>query len=188
MSETKGGLFLMLKAMEIVKYQMPDVILLLVGWVEGDARQRMTAEIDGHGLQDCVKYVGSIPHEEVVNYISVARLGLIANLPTPKWHKNIPIKQFEYMACGVPVLGSDLPPIASYVKAAGCGRVFDPASAEALAAAVVDMLKDEDEWKRMSEAGRRAVQDNWNWDEMEKRLFGVYGELLTLENNERDDK
>jgi glycosyltransferase involved in cell wall biosynthesis len=178
MSETKGGLFLMLKAMEIVKHQLPDVILLLVGWVEEDTLQRMMTVIEERRLQDCVKYVGSVPHEEVVNYISVARLGLIANLPTPKWQKNIPIKQFEYMACGVPILGSDLPPIASYVKAAGCGMVFDPTSAGALAAAVADMLKDRDEWNRMSEAGRKAVRDLWNWEKMEAELFSVYEEVL----------
>jgi glycosyltransferase involved in cell wall biosynthesis len=178
MDETKGGLFRMIKALEIMKDKRPDLILLLVGDMSDKDRERAGREIKQKVLQDYIDIVGPVPHEDVVNYISIAKVGLIINLPTPKWFKNIPIKQFEYMACGVPVVGADLPPIASYVNAAGCGRVIDPMDAEALAVVILDILGDENEWRRMSEAGKRAVQNEWNWDEMEKRLFSVYEELL----------
>ncbi|MFB3885573.1 MAG: glycosyltransferase [Thermodesulfobacteriota bacterium] len=177
MTETKGGLFHMIRAMGIIRDQRPDILLLLVGPVERGVRQRMLDAIEAGNLHDCVDVIGFIPHQDVVNYISIAKVGLIANQPTPKFRKNIPIKQFEYMACGVPVLGADLPPIASFVRAAGCGMVFDSTNPQALAEGVLTMLQDEREWQRMSEAGKKAVRDMWNWDRMEHRLFDIYEKL-----------
>jgi glycosyltransferase involved in cell wall biosynthesis len=81
------------------------------------------------------------------------------------------------MACGVPVLGADLPPISSYILAAGSGKVFDSAIPEAFAAGVLEILSDEYEWERMSMAGRKAVQEDWNWNSMEDKLFKVYEKL-----------
>ncbi|MBI5739843.1 MAG: glycosyltransferase family 4 protein [Nitrospirae bacterium] len=172
------GLFLMIRAMEIIRKSNPEVLLLLLGRADGNTRLKIDEEIRRRNVEDGIEVVGWVPHRDVVNYISISRVGLIANLPIRKWRKNVPIKQFEYMACGVPVLGSDLPPVANYVKAAGCGKVFDPASAEALAQGIIDILKDEDEWRRMSESGRKAVREMWNWDAMEERLLNVYEGLL----------
>jgi glycosyltransferase involved in cell wall biosynthesis len=174
------GLFLMLKAMRIIAERRPDAVLLLAGPIGGNDLEKAQEEIRESGIRDHVEFLGFVPHNEVVNYISASRLGLIANLPTPKWFINVPIKQFEYMACGVPVLGSDLPPVSSYINAAGCGTVFDPFNPESLAAAAIDILSDDAEWKRMSEAGKKAVSECWNWHEMEERLFLVYEELSRI--------
>ena len=84
------------------------------------------------------------------------------------------------MACGVPVLGANLPPIASYITASGCGKIFDSTRVESLANGVIDILQDKSEWKRMSEAGKKATREMWNWDKMEKKLLAVYEELLGI--------
>ncbi len=176
-SETRG-LFQMIRAMRILRERRPEILLLIVGGMEDTLLARAVNEIRALKVEGCVEIVGWVPHEEVVDYIFVSRIGLVPLQPTEKFMKNIPIKQFEYMACGVPVLGANLPPIASYVKSAGCGRVFDSTRPEALAEGVMAILDDEKEWLRMSEAGKKAVSELWNWDEMEKRLLSVYGELL----------
>jgi glycosyltransferase involved in cell wall biosynthesis len=180
MSEDKG-LFQMLKAMQIIRTKRPEVLLLLIGFVKKKYRKRLNDELIKEGMQEIVDYLGWIPHTDIVNYIHISKIGLIANLPTEKWKKNIPIKQFEYMACGIPVLGSDLPPIAPYIKASGCGKVFDPTSADALAKSIQEILEDEENWKNMSENGKMAVQKSWNWSQMEKKLFSIYERVLGIE-------
>ena len=57
------------------------------------------------------------------------------------------------------------------------GLLYDSTSPDALAAGVLRMLSDKDGLRRMGENGRRAVQEKWNWDKMEARLFEVYDEL-----------
>jgi glycosyltransferase involved in cell wall biosynthesis len=177
MSEERG-LFHMIAAMKIIKSKREDVILLLIGQLMGSLLEKVNDLIKKNSLEKYIEIVGWLPHKEIVNYISISRVGLVPFLQTKKFLKNIPVKQFEYMACGVPVLGSDLPPIASYINEARCGKVFDSRSPEALAFGVLGILKDEAEWKRMSEAGVKAVRNLWNWDKMEKALFQVYEGLL----------
>lgn len=173
------GLFTMIGAMEILKGERPDIILLLVGEMEDGLLKRAKQEIHKKKLQENIDIIGWVSHKDVVNYIYISKVGLVPFLQTKKFMKNIPIKQFEYMACGVPVLGSDLPPIASYIEKAQCGRLFDSSSADALALGVLEIIRNEEEWKRMSEAGRKAVTDIWNWDKMEDKLMTVYDNLLS---------
>ncbi len=181
------GLFVMIRAMEIVRASRPDVVLLLVGPMDGGLKRSAEDLVSEKRLEDCVQIIGPVPHKDVVNFIAVSRVGLVPLLPTKKFMKNIPIKQFEYMACGVPVLGADLPPIASYVNESRTGLTFDSTSPDALAKGVLAILENEREWKKMSDAGKRAVQDRWNWDEMEKRLLRVYEQVAgTGRKNEVD--
>ncbi|RJO60420.1 glycosyltransferase [candidate division WS5 bacterium] len=171
------GLFKMIEAMQLLKNKRPDIILLLAGEMSGELFKRAKEEIQQKGLSNSIDILGWIPHEDVVNYMYVSKIGLVPLLPTKKYTKNIPIKQFEYMACGIPVLGADLPPISSYVISSGCGRVYDSTSSEALAFEILNILEDESGWKRMSEAGKAATQNWWNWGKMEEKLFFVYNEL-----------
>lgn len=175
------GLFKMFEAMKILKQKRPDIILLMVGKMSDELLNQSREYIRNFGLQNNIDIVGWVPHEDIVNYIHVSKIGLVPLLPTKKFLKNIPIKQFEYMACGIPVLGADLPPIASYINSSGCGRVFDSTNPHALVAGIDTILGSELEWRRMSEKGKRAVQYEWNWDIMEKKLFAVYEDLLGVQ-------
>lgn len=177
MSEERG-LFKMIDAMYILMREKPEIILLLVGEMDEALLKKTTEQIQFKNLQNHIDIVGWVSHKDVVNYICVSKIGLAPLLPTKKFMKNIPIKQFEYMACGIPVLGADLPPIASYINSSGCGRVFDSTSADALADGVIKILESESEWKRMSQAGKKAVRDVWNWDKMEEKLFMVYENII----------
>ncbi|MDQ7786440.1 MAG: glycosyltransferase family 4 protein [Thermodesulfovibrionales bacterium] len=172
------GLFHMIEAMDILKSVRPEVLLILAGNMSDALSRRVHSMIKSKSLHKQIDVLGWIPHKDIVNYITIAKVGLVPLLPTEKFKKNIPIKQFEYMACGVPILGANLHPIASYVLKAGCGKVYDSTRPDALACGVMELLEDEQEWRRMSESGKRAVRDLWNWDEMEKRLLRVYENIL----------
>lgn len=172
------GLFSMIEAMQIMKAEKPEIILLLLGAIDEGLFDKVEKRIETLNIRGSVDIIGLVPHEEVVNYMAVSRVGLVPLFPTRRYVKGIPNKQFEYMACGLPVLGGDLPLISSYINTAGCGKIVDSTNPADLAAGVVEILKDETEWKRMSEAGKRAAGENWNWNAMEKRLFLIYEELL----------
>ncbi len=177
MSEDRG-LFKMIDALNIIKDSRPDILLLLVGEMSEHLYKRSRELISSYDLSGSVDLVGGIPHEDIVNYISISKIGLVPLLPTKKFLKNIPIKQFEYMACGIPVLGGDLPPTSSYITSASCGRIFNSNSSESMASNILEMLNNESELQRMSEAGKKAVTNDWNWDRMEEKLLAVYDDML----------
>ena len=129
-------------------------------------------------LHETFEMVGWKPYEEVVNYINISDVGMILFQPT---HYNnligLPIKLFEYMACGLPVVASNFPEISGVVKEADCGMLVDPTDVDEIADAIVYLLEHPEDAERMGENGRRAVGEKYNWEKMEERLLELYGGL-----------
>ena len=171
------GLFHMLDGVRLLKKDVPEVLLLLVGL--NDARLRAEAEerIRRDGLDGQVRIVPWVPHADMANHMALAEIGLVPWQPSEKNKKNIPIKVFEYMACGLPLLGADLPSTTPYIAGSGAGVVYDSTDAEAFAREARRMLGDAPGLERMARAGREAVAREWNWGEMEKRMLAAYAEL-----------
>jgi len=168
------GLFHMIQAMAILKQKKPSLLLFLIGFHDKKLAERINQIILEMNLTDVVEIKPWLECSEIINYLFIAKLGLVPLQPTKKYMKNIPVKIFEYMACGVPVLGSNLPPIATYINQSGAGRVYDSTSVEALARNIIEMTENESEWKGMREKGLLAVRERWNWKNMEERLLSAY--------------
>jgi glycosyltransferase involved in cell wall biosynthesis len=171
------GLFHMLRATRLVATQKQAFLLMLIGLQEGDLKRRALALIDELKIGDHVEIMPWIPHVQMAAYLRMAKVGLAPLQPIPKYYKNIPQKIFEYMACGVPVIGADLPTIAPFVRRADAGVVVDCVRPELLANAIMRLLEDDLAWNKMSQNGRRAFIAEYNWESMEKRLFSCYEEL-----------
>jgi glycosyltransferase involved in cell wall biosynthesis len=171
------GLFHMIRAMPGVLAGRPDCRLLLIGLKNDGLRHRALALADELGVREAVLIVPWVPHVELHRYLRRSMVGLVPLQPVQKYKRNIPIKLFEYMACGLPVLAADLPSIRPYMEQSMAGLLYDSTSPDALAAGVLRMLSDVDGLRRMGENGRRAVLEKWNWGKMEARLFEAYDEL-----------
>jgi len=171
------GLYLMLEIVALLREKVPSVTLLLVGRLDNAQRDRVIRTIREKTLEPNVDVVGWVPFGDVANYIAISEIGLIPFLRTAKFKKNIPQKQFEYMACGIPVVGTDLPPIAQYVREADCGRLVSQPRPEDFAKVLVSLLENDAERRIMGLRGKQAVAEKWTWDKMEARLFEAYDEL-----------
>lgn len=177
MSEDRG-LYVMIEAMSFVKTARPDALLRLVGPMAVGLRKEADRLIASLGLADAVEIRPPVPHTSIPAIVAAATIGLVPFKLTPKWTKNVPIKQFEYMACGVPVVASDVPPVARFVKPANAGLLVAPGDPGSLAEGVLELLGDADRRREMGLSGRRWVDEEWNWARMEQRLVSVYERLL----------
>lgn len=130
------------------------------------------------GLQRRLKFEGRVPHQRVVQCLADASVGLITFWETTNHLLIVPTKLFEYMACGVPVVTSDLPPIRHYIEETNCGLLVPPRDAQAFAQAVEFLLDHPNEAHEMGRRGRQAVFDRYNWAPEEKKLLDLYRELL----------
>ena len=171
------GLFHMLNGLCLLKEEVPEVLLLLVGLNDANLRLEADEQIQLLQIDNYVHIIPWVPHTDIVNYIALAEIGLVPWLSSEKNCKNIPIKVFEYMACGIPLLASDISSIAYYINASRAGIVYEPNDAKAFANAAKRMLDDPLMRQSMSKAGRKSVERLWNWGEMEKILLNEYGNL-----------
>jgi glycosyltransferase involved in cell wall biosynthesis len=88
--------------------------------------------------------------------------------------KNIPSKMFEYWACGLPVIASDLPPIRQFLLDGKNGIFFQPSSPEDLARAMKFLLNHPAEARTMGDFARELVRSKWNVDRQVDHLINFY--------------
>lgn len=74
-----------------------------------------------------------------------------------------PLKLFEGMASGRPVIATDLPFQGDLVRETGCGLVIPPGDAKALAGAIATLAADPAAADAMGRAGRKAVETRFDW-------------------------
>lgn len=174
------GVFQLVKAVEIVKNTYKkDILMVFVGPIsDKEVEDKVLPYLEAHKLQDNVKFLGKVPHLEVEEYIRKSKIGAVTLLPYPKYFKNIPIKQFEYMSCGVPVIGSDLPPIKKFVSKYNAGLIVNPRDAEEIAKAIIKLLDNDELRNEMGSNGMLAVEKEYNWEQMHSRLINIYKSMF----------
>jgi glycosyltransferase involved in cell wall biosynthesis len=169
------GAYNLVRAIHILREKMPDIRLVFVGpFDDPQGREIVYDYIEEHDLDHNILFAGRVPHLEVEDYIRRSRIGMVTLLPLPKYYKNIPIKQFEYMGCGIPVVGSNLPPIKRFLTKYNSGIIVDPTKPEEIAKAINILLSDPRLCQEMGENGLRAVREEYNWGKMEEKLLKIY--------------
>lgn len=181
MSEDRG-LFHMIDALSIIKKQIPTILLRLVGLENCTLRKEVEKRARAQDLSGEIEIVPWMHHREIAYSLKSSQIGLIPFQPEEKYKRNIPIKIFEYMACGLPIIGADLPPIANFLQKVDAGILYDSMCPEELAHWVLELLPDSERRRRMGENGLRAVRELWNWEKMEETLFGIYDALESGSN------
>lgn len=119
-----------------------------------------------------------IPHEQVAARIRQAKIGIIPLPDLPKFQHNIPTKLFEYMALGMPVVLSDLPPSRPFVGDGKCAIMVRPDDLDAYADAITRLLEDPALRQEMGRVGQQRVRERYNWDIEVQGLLSLYADLL----------
>jgi len=125
-----------------------------------------------------VRFHGWASRSDVAKILGGVRGGLVVLHPIRNHLDAYPVKMFEYMAAGLPVIASDFPLWRKIIEGAGCGLLVNPRDPKAIADAMQWILSNPDQAKTMGERGRRAVEETYNWDHEAKKLIRLYETLL----------
>jgi glycosyltransferase involved in cell wall biosynthesis len=160
------GLQCLLEAMAIIRRTLPSVHLLLVG--DGEAAPELKQQADRLALNLFITWAGRIPYQEVPTWIGAMTL-CVAPFRGDRGETS-PVKIFDYLACGKPVIASAIPSVsATFVQEAGVALV-PPDDPDALAQAVLALLRDPDRQASMATKGRCFVEQGFNWTHLTNRL------------------
>lgn len=124
-----------------------------------------------------VNFHGWANRGQVANILAQARAGLVVLHPTANYREAYPVKMFEYMAMGIPVIASDFPLWRRIVEDAECGLVVNPLNPDEIANAMQWLLDNPSEAEAMGDRGRKAVEANYNWESESHKLIEFYRQL-----------
>lgn len=142
--------------------RFPQVRLVIAG--DGQLRGDLEREFKRRKLTKQVTFTGALLHEDVPGVI---RQFDIALAPYPKHDHDFyfsPLKLFEYMACGVAVVASDVGQISEVVRHGKTGLLYPPGNFAALAARCESLLGDAQLRAALGAAAARDVAKKYTWD------------------------
>ena len=154
-----------------------DVQMIIVG--DGPLRRELEAKFEGRGVSSRVIFAGAIQHEEVPALI---RLFDLALAPYPSLDHAFyfsPLKLFEYMACGVPVVAADLGQIAEVVRDGENGLLYSAGDADALAATCDRLLANPSLRVVLGQSAAKLVHTHFTWEQNAARVIDLARALVT---------
>lgn len=166
------GLFELVLAMNYLPAHL-DCTMLLAGTLKPHWR-RQIVKLPGYHR---VRALGSLDRFGVRDLLSSVQAGLSVFHPLRFIPVSWPIKIFEYMAAGIPVIASDFPLWREFLGNPPAGLFVNPLDPRSVANAIEHILCEPAEAERMGRLGRRMIEERYNWAGEEKKLLSLYEEL-----------
>lgn len=134
--------------------------LLIVG--DGPERPSIEAQIARHKIESAVTLTGAVCPAEISKLLGVMDVGVA---PYPKLDTNYfsPMKVFEYMAAGLPVVVSATGQLTDIIRDECNGLLCEPGNAAALSEALLCLIRDLALGARLGRAARQDVELKYTW-------------------------
>ncbi len=147
----------------------------------GDGPERPAVQDAARGISG-ISFTGPLPHDRMPGALAAADVGVapfdVARHPPLQlafyWS---PLKIFEYMATGLPVVAPALPRLQQLVGHDVEGRLYDPEDPGALAEALA-ILRDPELRRRLGAAARRRAEREYSWTAHCARLDQAFRALV----------
>lgn len=124
-----------------------------------------------------VKYLGLIDRNDICEVLSQSIAGIVTLWPEPNHIESQPIKMFEYMSAGIPVIYSNFPLWMQIVEGNKCGICVDPLNPQEISTAIDFLANNPETAQEMGKNGRLAVVQRYNWELEEKKLLELYSKI-----------
>lgn len=139
---------------------VPDARLLIVG--DGPERPALEAQLDAHGLAQATQFTGAVTAADVPDHLARMHAAVAPYAGTQDFYFS-PLKIYEYMAAGLPVVASRVGHLAQVVAQGRTGLLCPPDDAAALADALARLAADPDLRARLGGAARKEVLEHHTW-------------------------
>jgi len=125
-----------------------------------------------------VEYHGYLSRNEIKKLLEKSRIGIVTLYPLINYLDSLPVKMFEYMYAGIPVICSDFEYWKSIVEDNNVGLTINPKDSKAIAVECMRLMEDEKTAQKMGFNGHEAVIEKYNWTNEELKLKEMYKHLV----------
>ena len=150
--------------------QFPQVRFLMVG--DGPLRRSIETSVNELELKGHFIFAGAIPYRTLPLYINAMDVCAAPYSMTRNAATGIsPLKLFDYLSCGKPVVGSNIPEMGNIIRESEAGIVVEPDNTIELAEAITRLLADANLRNRLGSNGRKLILDKYNWTAIARTIL-----------------
>ncbi len=148
----------------------PSCRLLIVG--DGPMREKLKNDLAGcyHAMAEGIDMVGAVARQEIPGLLASMDVG-VAPYPELTDFYFSPLKLYEYMAAGLPVIASRIGEPARLIQDNVNGLLCPPGDSDALADALIRLRRDGELCDRLGRAARQTVIKDHTWDAVVERIL-----------------
>jgi glycosyltransferase involved in cell wall biosynthesis len=168
------GIDTIIEALAFLK-DLKDIKLVLVGREKNS--DRIHKLIDKLDVRKFVSFEGFIPQGILQNYFHLSKIGIIPHLKSVQTDNSHPNKLSQYMSMGVPIITSNCESIQRVIESTNAGLVYESQNAKDLAEKIRTLYNNADLRKVLSNNGKRAVFERYNWSYNAENLKRLYSSI-----------
>ncbi|PWD50872.1 hypothetical protein C8046_09625 [Serinibacter arcticus] len=162
----------LVEAMAVLKERGVRARCVVVG--DGPRRELVEHRAAELGVRDDVVFTGSVDHTEIAAYYSLIDVFVVPRTNERAGRYVTPLKPFEAMALGKPVVVSNLPALREVVRPPHRGLTFRTGDAADLARVLQTLLADPEQAAQLGAAGRDWVVRERRWSQNGPRYVEAY--------------
>jgi len=151
----------------------------------GDGVMRPEIEKAVAAMPERVVYVGKLPYEEVAEVVAHAVLAYVPIVTPEHEVRHSPLKLYEAMACGVPVVASDTIGISEVVQQDHCGTLVTPGDVDEIVEATLELYADPAAAAKMGARGRTAAVEKYSWGVRARQRRAIVEDAISRSSADR---
>ena len=162
----KGHTILLDAMVDVIK-KIPAVILLAIG--DGPDREKLENKANSLGIQEHVHWLGLQQQDEVFKIYSI-----IDVLVMPSLYEGFGLTATEGMSAGIPIVGSKVAGLTEIIQDGITGYLVPVNDSNKLAKALIDLLINPDNAKKMGQEGLQRVSEQFSMEKFRKSWLAAY--------------
>ncbi|MBN2134716.1 MAG: glycosyltransferase family 4 protein [Acidobacteria bacterium] len=180
------GVWDLANAVKILKenVSLGNFYFLMIG--DGPERESLEKWINDNDLRDYIHLQGRVPYKEIPGYLAAADIGIAPY--NPAMHRQLklgfywsPLKIFEYMAAGLPVITIKTDPLDKFIEDGEEGLLYRSGNSKELAKQLMRACEMKPvELKTMGASGRQKVEKKYSWQKHCRDLDDIIKKRLGL--------
>jgi glycosyltransferase involved in cell wall biosynthesis len=172
------GVDYLIQALPAVLKVFPETKLFVIG--SGPMKDDLVTLSNRLNLADKVTYIDSVSQEKLLEFYVSADLFVLPSIVNQKGEtEGLGIVLLEAMACGLPVIGSDVGGIPDIIKDGKTGLLARQKEPESLAEKITKIFSDAPLRRKLVENGYQMVEKNFSWDTISEKFIEIYREVLS---------
>jgi len=167
------GVEYLIQSAPLVLKAAPDTMFFIVG--EGELKNELITLAKKIGVSDKCIFTGNVPYEKVPLYINMADVCIVPKKILGFGYS--PLKLYEYMACGKPVVATKTAGF-EILEKYNAGLLVNPENPEEFSNAIIKLLLNRKLGEQMGANGRELVVREYSWESAAKKTIEVFRTLL----------